>query len=142
MGCTDRKTRNPRPSPPPPPDAVWFALYLCGCTSLSIAHESIPYSEWEELKPCLHLRHCDVSEAFMQMFKREHPIGPQSMILALLTVTSCEGPDAQRVVKTSLTSWPGVCLRHPNIHKWQVDTQRAPFSPVRPTCYRNHKRIM
>lgn len=96
MGCTDRKTRNPRPSPPPPPtppDAVWFSLYLCGCTSLSITHESIPYSEWEELKHSLHLRHCDVSEAFMQMFKSEHPIGLQSMILALLMVTSCEGPD-------------------------------------------------
>lgn len=41
------------------------------CESLSITHESIPYFEWEELKHSLHLRHCDVSEAFMQMFKRE-----------------------------------------------------------------------
>lgn len=90
VGCTDSKTRNPRSSPPPA--AVWFALYLCGCTSLSITHESIPYSEWEELKHSLHLRHCDVSEAFMQMFKCEHRIGLQSMISALLTVTSSESP--------------------------------------------------
>ncbi len=93
MGRTDRKTHNPRPPPPTPPDAVWFSLYLCGRTSLSITHESIPYSEWEELKHSLHLRHCDVSEAFMQMFKREHPIGLLSMILALLTVTSCNNPN-------------------------------------------------
>ncbi len=95
VGRTDRKTHNPRPPPPPPtpPDAVWFSLYLCDRTSLSITHESMPYTEWEELKHSLHLRHCDVSEAFMKMFKREHPIGLQSMILALLTVTSCNNPN-------------------------------------------------
>lgn len=144
VGCTDSKTHNPSPSPPP--DAVWWsALYLCGCTSLSITHESIPDSEWEELKHSLHLRHCDVSEAFMQMFKREHPIGLRSMILALLTVLH---------VKVLTEDWHTACRigqlsylpshwHHVNIlrrvNKWQVDNNLTLFHPS-DQRNRNHKR--